>query len=52
MYVFLDGLASLYTYTGNNPKAQGQSWLRDQSWRIVRSIVGIALMIIGSQIRY
>lgn len=50
MYIFLDGLASLYTYTGNNEKAKGQSWLRDHSWRIARSITGIALMVIGAAI--
>lgn len=47
MYVFLDGLASLYTYTG--AKKDGQSWIRDHSWRIIRCLVGIALMILGSQ---
>lgn len=48
MYVFLDGLASLYTYTGNNPKAKGQSWIRDHSWRIARCLAGIALMYLGA----
>lgn len=46
MYYFLDGLASLYTYT-QGEKAKGQSWTRDHSWRIFRSLGGIALMVIG-----
>jgi len=47
MWILLDGLASLYTYTGNSEKAKGQSWIRDHSWRIARSIIGIGIMVIG-----
>lgn len=50
MWVFLDGLASLYTYTGDNEKAKNQSWVRDHSWRIFRCLEGITLMVLGGML--
>ena len=46
-WIFADGVASLYTYTGNNSKAKDQSFWRDHSLRIVRLIVGLVVIWIG-----
>jgi len=46
MGVFLDGLASLWTYTSPERK-DGQSWFRDHSLRVLRMVYGIALIVIG-----
>ena len=46
-WMLADCVASLYTYTGNNEKAKGQDFWRDHSLRILRGILGIALMVIG-----
>jgi len=45
MWLFADGIASLWTYT--TTRSSGQTWLRDHSLRIFRSLCGIALMVIG-----
>ena len=45
-YIFCDGISSLYTYTHGN-KANGQSWLQDHSFRLIRCLVGIVVIIIG-----
>lgn len=47
-WILADAVASLYTYT-DGEKAQGQSWWRDHSLRVVRGIAGIALMIMGTK---
>ena len=47
-WILADSVASLYTYTGNNEKAKGQSWAKDHSLRILRGLVGIALIIMGA----
>jgi len=49
MWILADSVASLYTYTGKGEKAQGQSWFRDHSLRVVRGICGIVLMVIGGK---
>ena len=46
-WLFADGLASLWTYTGH--RKDGQEWIRDHSWRIVRAVLGIILIVIGWQ---
>ena len=45
MWVFADGVASLWTYLPTK-----ESWLRNHSFRIIRMMVGIILMILGATI--
>jgi hypothetical protein len=45
-WVLADGISSLYTYT-NGERAKGQSWLKDHSFRLVRCLIGISIIIIG-----
>lgn len=45
-WILADGISSLYTYTSGT-KASGQSWLRDHSFRLLRCVVGIAVIILG-----
>ena len=47
VWFFADGVASLYTYTGQNPQAKGQSFWRDHCLRIVRCLLGVALIYLG-----
>ncbi len=49
-WIFADGVASLWQYTRAERK-DGQSWLRDHSFRILRIMVGILWMVIGANIR-
>ena len=46
MYICMDGVASLWQYT-RPERRDGQSWLRDHSFRLFRIAVGILLMILG-----
>lgn len=48
-WILADGVASLYTYT-HGEKAKGQSWLKDHSFRLVRCVCGIAVILIGATI--
>ena len=48
MYVFSDGLASLWAYTGDSDRSNGQTFWRDHALRCVRCLVGITLVIIGA----
>ena len=48
-WIFADGISSLYTYTGDSPKAKGQKFWRDHSLRIIRCLVGILLIKLGSR---
>jgi len=47
VWIFADGISSLWQYTRRERK-DGQSWLRDHSFRILRCILGIVLIIIGA----
>lgn len=47
-WTFCDGVASLYLYICE--KSDGQTWLRDHSFRVIRCLVGIALMVFGALI--
>lgn len=48
-WVMCDGIASLYTYTAPD-KREGQTWWRDHSLRVVRCLLGIALIVLGAMI--
>jgi len=49
MYMFLDGVSSLWQYT--RPERKGdQGWLRDHSFRLARMAWGISFMIIAVMI--
>ena len=42
MFVLQDGIASIVFYNGR------EGWLKNHSWRIVRSLWGLVFMIAGS----
>jgi hypothetical protein len=46
-WIVADGISSLYNYT-HGEKSNGQSWIKDHSFRLVRCAVGIAVIIIGA----
>ena len=45
VWLFADGVASLWTYTGQ--RSDGQTWLRDHSLRLFRSLLGLYLVYVG-----
>ena len=47
-WTLADAISSLYTYTGKNKKAKGQSFWRDHLLRILRGLLGIILIWIGA----
>lgn len=51
-WILGDGIYSLVLYTDRrDSRAQGQSWLRDHWLRLLRIIIGLALMAMGWQLR-
>ena len=49
MWVLADGVASLWAYT-DGERAKNQTFWRDHFLRIIRCLVGIALMILGGML--
>ena len=45
-WVAADGFASLWTYT-NGERSKGQTFWRDHALRILRCILGLALIALG-----
>ena len=46
-WIVADGVSSLWAYT--RPEIRGtQSWLRDHSLRVLRCVLGIAIIVIGA----
>lgn len=45
-WILADGFASLWAYSYGK-RAENQSWLKDHSLRILRMLIGIALMVMG-----
>ena len=45
-WLLADGVASLWQYTRPERK-DNQSWLRDHSFRILRCLLGIVLIVMG-----
>jgi len=41
VFILQDGVASIAFYNGR------ESWLKNHSWRVTRSLAGLALIILG-----
>jgi hypothetical protein len=46
-WILADGVSSLYTYTCTEKK-NGQTWLKDHSFRVLRCMIGVAVIAIGA----
>lgn len=47
VWVLADGIASLWAYSGDSKRAQGQTFWRDHALRCFRCLLGVFLIIIG-----
>lgn len=46
-WILADGISSLYTYTATDKK-QGQRFWADHSFRLLRCLVGVGIIVVGA----